>query len=225
MIDLPPFIITTSNALFRSSPLIHSNITYSTAIQSLSHSTVNHFHINFSRIRYRSILQDHLVLTKVLRPTICLERAAVKVLLPLSSLDIATLYHRDRPLQLTADDRTGDQILHKPVHNISDPFDARDCATCTTIMSLPRDMSATTIIPQRLPRPQDRLTPIPTPTGYHRSINLLPHLPSLPSDTRANKAIHTHKLKEHGMLHQDTHPRATTLPGQTISRHRYTRTM
>ena len=87
-------------------------------------------------------------------------------------------------------------------------------------------MSATVTIPLQQPHLQDRLNLIHhTPIGYRRSINHQPLHQSLRNDIPANKAIRTHNLQEDGTLQQDIHPKATILPGQTTSRHRYTRTM
>ena len=96
--------------------LLHLNSSSHRTIVVAQHSQSFLRHLDLAQ--YRSIDQDHLEPTEILRPTICLERAAVKVLLPLSFLNIATLYEPDRLLPLTTFDRTGDEILIKPVHNI-----------------------------------------------------------------------------------------------------------
>lgn len=68
--------------------------------------------------QHRSTAQPHLEPTQVLRPTICLERAAAVKVLLLSSFRAVTLYDRDRLLPLAACDQTEDEILRQSVHNV-----------------------------------------------------------------------------------------------------------
>ena len=87
---------------------------YNSFIAQHSRSFLRHLDLD----QQRSIPQRHVRNHTILRPTICLERAAAKALLPLFFFDIATLYDRDRLPRLTAVDRIPDGNLHNPVHDI-----------------------------------------------------------------------------------------------------------
>ena len=186
------------------------------------------------RALHRSIQFNHPSPSDPFRPTICLERATVKVLPPpLSSDNTATLRDEERrPISSwTAYVRVEDKIrlAHKEYHK-PEP-DARDNQTCTTILSLQRDTLDMIIRLQHQPRPRAHLhLTRHTPTIYHLSTNHLRHHQRHRNDTQGKPATTLPWDLEDGTLHLDIHHLdihhlLTITPGQITRRHRRTRTM